>query len=128
MRLLLAYNADGGLANAAFHTAHRLLSPSTYACPLCALTHGPLAMRRRWRATLDGLGVPVVFLHRDEIAEVHPSLAGLSLPAILTDRGPDDLHPTVLLRADAIEACADLNALIAALETALAERASERGL
>ncbi len=38
--LLFVYNADSGLVAGLFDSAHKLLSPSTYQCQLCTLTHG----------------------------------------------------------------------------------------
>lgn len=37
---LFVYNADSGLFNTATDIAHKILLPETYACNLCALTHG----------------------------------------------------------------------------------------
>jgi hypothetical protein len=61
MKLLFVYNADSGLAAALFDSAHKLLSPQTYACNLCALTHGlargrPSHRTIRWRRKKQGSG------------------------------------------------------------------------
>ena len=42
--LILVYNADSGFFNALADSAHKLLSPSTYDCRLCALTYGAIQM------------------------------------------------------------------------------------
>lgn len=47
----------------------KVVSPSTYPCRLCALTYGLATMRPRWRSFVEGLGVLVEFLHRDEFRE-----------------------------------------------------------
>jgi hypothetical protein len=65
-RLLMIYNADGGLVNGALDLLHKSFSPSTYPCRLCDVTYGPLGMKRAWRATIEALPYPVTFLHRDE--------------------------------------------------------------
>ncbi|MEM8602037.1 MAG: hypothetical protein AAGF99_19130, partial [Bacteroidota bacterium] len=114
MRLVLVYNADSGLFNAATDTVHKLLSPGTYECRLCQFTYGAFAMRRAWRDYLDSLGRPLVFLHRNEFLRDYPDRADLPLPVILTDSGPNDAAPGLLLDAAAINACGDLDALIAA--------------
>ncbi|NJM95354.1 MAG: GTPase, partial [Acaryochloridaceae cyanobacterium CSU_5_19] len=38
-RLIFVYNANSGGINTALDIAHKLLSPSTYRCNLCRLTH-----------------------------------------------------------------------------------------
>ncbi|MEM6782184.1 MAG: hypothetical protein AAF624_00420 [Bacteroidota bacterium] len=122
MRLVLVYNADSGLFNAATDTVHKLLSPGTYECRLCQFTYGAFTMRRAWRDYLDRLGLPLVFLHRNEFTHAYPTLADLRLPVILTDDGPDEAAPSVLLDAAAIDTCTDLDTLIAATDAALVAR------
>jgi hypothetical protein len=86
VNLLFVYNADSGLASALFDSAHKLLSPSTYSCNLCALTHGPAGPKREWAEFLKILPEPPEFLHRDEFLKRHPALASTPLPAIFTKR------------------------------------------
>ena len=39
MKLIFVYNAGSGKLNALFDMAHKIVSPTTYECSLCALTH-----------------------------------------------------------------------------------------
>ncbi len=78
----MIYEADSGLMNALLDTLHKLASPATYPCRLCALTYGPLGMKRAWAETVAGLPYPVEFLHRDEWKERDPENP-VALPAIL---------------------------------------------
>jgi len=48
-KLIFVYNADSGLLNAMKDWAHKIVSPETYPCSLCALTYDNLGMRRPWR-------------------------------------------------------------------------------
>ncbi|MDK1028881.1 MAG: hypothetical protein QGD88_08945 [Anaerolineae bacterium] len=68
-KLIFVYNADSGVWNAMKDWAHKIVSPETYACSLCALTYDNLGMRRPWREFIKELGYDVEFLHRDELAE-----------------------------------------------------------
>ena len=43
--LLFVYNADSGFFNTLADIGHKLFSPATYPCQLCAITHGVLAER-----------------------------------------------------------------------------------
>ena len=40
--LLFVYNADGGVVERTLDYLHKLTSPATYSCSLCALTYGAL--------------------------------------------------------------------------------------
>jgi hypothetical protein len=84
-RLIMIYNADGGLANGALDLLHKTFSPATYACRLCEVTYGTFGMKQDWRATIEALPMPVTFLHRDEWLVARPGDA-TPLPAILLEQ------------------------------------------
>lgn len=110
-RLVFVYNADAGLFNALADAAHKILSPSTYRCHLCALTHNSFAMRRDWKEFLATLDPPPAFLHAGELRE--RGVAGVELPAVFAERG-GRLEP--LIAAAEINACRsleDLKSLVA---------------
>lgn len=79
--LLFVYNADSGLLNGAIDFFHKILSPSTYTCSLCAVTYGNRGMRPDWRKFVRELPVRTTFLHRDEFRRQYPALSGHALPA-----------------------------------------------
>jgi hypothetical protein len=106
-RLIFIYNADSGLFNLLTDIAHKLISPQTYKCDLCALTHAPFAMRRRWRQFLEGLDAELEFLHRDEVASRFPGLA-LTPPAIVSE---SEAGPIVCVDAAQIGRSGSLEAL-----------------
>ncbi|MBC8082944.1 MAG: hypothetical protein H7Z21_06995 [Hymenobacter sp.] len=81
IELLFVYNADSGLLNAAVDYFHKILSPATYTCSLCAVTYGNRGMRPDWREFVAQLPVQTIFLHRNELREKHPELAHYPLPA-----------------------------------------------
>ena len=68
-KLVFVYNADSGLFNTVSDIAHKILSPKTYACKLCALTHGYFSIRETWVSFLQQLDVECEFLHRDELVK-----------------------------------------------------------
>lgn len=116
--LILVYNADSGLFNAVKDAVWKLARPSTYPCSLCALTYGPVTMRRRWRRFLDDLPLARVFHHKDDFARAFPGCT-TALPAILIDRSGG--LPEVLVSAEELNALPDLAALIALVEARLAQ-------
>ena len=115
--LIFVYNAKSGLASAVGDMVHKIVSPATYPCSLCALTYGVVSMRGEWRRFLDSTGLPTQFLYRDQFRR-QPDGRDLALPAILLG-GPASV-PTVLVSAAELDALPDLPALIALLEARLA--------
>jgi hypothetical protein len=105
--LVFVYNADSGVFNALADAAHKIFSPDTYACNLCALTHTAFGMRGEWKHFLEGLGVPLEFLHADELKSRY-GLEGVPLPAVFEK---DDGGLKVLADADAINDCRTLDDL-----------------
>jgi len=79
--LLFVYNTDSGLLSAAVDYLHKIISPSTYACSLCAITYGNHGIRPDWKEFVAQLPVQSAFLHRDELRKQHPELAHYQLPA-----------------------------------------------
>lgn len=67
--LIFVYNADSGLLNTIVDYAHKITSPQTYPCNLCAITFGNLGMKSEWKNFVESLDINVEFLHRDEFTE-----------------------------------------------------------
>jgi hypothetical protein len=105
--LVFVYNADSGVFNTLADAAHKIFSPQTYRCNLCALTHSAVRMRKEWKRFLAGLDSPMEFLHADEL-KVRYGVAGIPLPAIF-QRDGESLE--VLFGADAINACRTMDDL-----------------
>jgi len=81
LTLIFVYNADSGLVNTLLDIGHKIVSPQTYACNLCAITHSTFKMRDEWKQFVTQLGCPVEFLHRDELAKQY-GLRDVGLPAV----------------------------------------------
>lgn len=86
--LIFVYNADSGLFNELKDYVHKAVSPTTYGCNLCAVTFGSLGMKRDWKSFIEGLDLPVEFLHRDEFSEHYPS-KDEKFPAAFVRKGSD---------------------------------------
>lgn len=80
--LIFVYNANEGLFSALADAAHKLISPATYPCSLCAITYGAVSMRGEWKAYLKRLGHDTRFYHREDFARDWPGVE-VALPAIL---------------------------------------------
>jgi hypothetical protein len=116
-RLILVYNANGGVLNGLRDSLWKAFRPSTYPCSLCALTFGWFAMHQPWRGFLDSLPHEKEYLHKDEIGAAYPA-PSIALPAILMAEG--DAQPKVLVSAAELDALPDLDALIALVGERLA--------
>ena len=108
-RLLFVYNADGGRLAGLKDMFHKILSPSTYSCSLCAITYGATSMRPEWGAFIKALPVPVEFPHRDEFRRDYPQWARHPLPAAFAVEEDGTLTP--FIEAPVMDA-ADLNGLM----------------
>jgi hypothetical protein len=115
MRLVFVYNGDSGIASGLIHYIHKVVSPSTYKCSLCALTYSAFGRRADWERYLARLETAPVVLHRDEFRALHPAALD-PLPAVFLDR--EGTLELVLGKVD-LDACRDLEELTEALDARL---------
>jgi hypothetical protein len=105
--LVFVYNADSGLFNALGDMSHKIFSPGTYQCNLCALTYSTFGMRQSWKQFLDTLDRPVEFLHADELKQLY-GVSSIPLPAVFCNKGG---NLKVLVNASEIQSCRTLDEL-----------------
>ncbi|HEY3309553.1 MAG TPA: hypothetical protein VGJ93_13955 [Desulfuromonadaceae bacterium] len=105
--LVFVYNADSGLFNTLTDIAHKLFSPQTYECNLCAITYGNFGIRTEWKDFLETLDCDLEFLHRDELARQY-EVTEIALPAVFRKEA-GRLVPWVT--AKEINACASIEEL-----------------
>ncbi len=86
-RLIFVYNAEAGIAAGIMDSVHKIVSPGTYPCSLCAVTYGLVGMRREWRDWLAALPIPAVFHHRADFREAWPLAADWPLPLVALAQG-----------------------------------------
>jgi len=72
-QLIFVYNADSGMFNTLTDIAHKVFSPQTYECNLCAISHSYLNERSEWKDFIQDLGAECEFLHRDEFLKKYNS-------------------------------------------------------
>lgn len=49
--------------------AHKIISPKTYSCDLCTLTHGNLSEREDWSLFLRETNINIEFYHIDDFEQ-----------------------------------------------------------
>ena len=82
-RIIFVYNANSGLFNTFADIAHKAISPGTYKCSLCNLTHDLFNEKKEWTDFIEGLNVDCEFLHIDEFRRKYISDV-TDFPAIFT--------------------------------------------
>ena len=99
-RLVLVFDANAGKLNAFVDSVKKVLMVS--GCSLCSITHGLAGERDEWKDCKEEFGVPVDYLHRDEIPEELNRQIGGHLPTIVADV---DGELIVLLTPEVLERC-----------------------
>lgn len=106
-KLVFVYQADSGLFNTVTDIAHKIFSPQTYNCKLCAITHSYFSVRDQWTEFVKELPVECDFLHRDEFAKQYPTVKH-ELPAVFI-QGEGELN--IFIASNEINTCNTLNEL-----------------
>jgi hypothetical protein len=112
-QLLFVYNGDAGFLARSLDYIHKVASPQTYACRLCALTYGPLGLRADWKNFLASLPLAVRFLHRDQFRRQHVGSSATPLPAVfLAGLGSEPQQLVAAEQLQQIDSLAELQAMI----------------
>lgn len=108
-QLIFVYNADSSLFSQMTDYVHKIVSPDTYQCRLCALTYDNLGMKRTWKTFIESLHTDVVFLHKDEFHKQFKDNTH-NLPAVF-ERSEDNTV-TRLISKETLETMNTLDDLI----------------
>ena len=124
--LVFVWNADAGMLNALRDSLHKWISPETYSCKLCALTHGFSSARREWKDFLRDFERPAYFYYRDTLQDtgIEFDFTG-TYPIVL------ELHKgqwLVLLTAQDFKDISSLKELIETLKTKISDRGPDSGV
>jgi len=98
-RLIFVFSADAGALNAFLDSAKKVLRIK--GCTLCAITHGLAGEKSEWRDCKEELGVPIEYVHRDEVSPDLQRVIGNNLPCVVAQTGNELvllLGPDVLAR------------------------------
>lgn len=104
--LIVVYNASSGLFGTVTDFAHKILSPTTYQCRLCALTYGDFSMKKEWKSFIENFPVKTTFLHKNEFLDRYK--IKMALPAIFIQS--EEGIKTLISRQE-IERCQDIEEL-----------------
>jgi len=114
--LIMVYNADSGILSTLLDAVQKVVTPSSYDCPLCKVTHGAVTMRWEWRQFLGSLPLAKTTLHRDEFVRLYPG-SSAQLPAIFVRE--EGRLPVVLVDRNQLKNIDEIEGLKTVVEGAL---------
>jgi hypothetical protein len=80
-KFIFIYNANGGIINSIVDAAHKIISPATYNCHLCTLTHHLSGEKKVWTKFREQFGSDFVLLHKDEFEKQYDQI--FTYPVVL---------------------------------------------
>lgn len=119
-QIIFIYNARSGPVHTLLDIGHKVISPGTYKCNLCLITHHTLGVKKQWQEFLDTLPIAAVFLHQDELKNSYHHLAQIPAPTIVyTSKAM--AKPQVLVSQAQLNQITSLSELITILKQKLLE-------
>ena len=115
MKIIFIYNANSGKVNTLLDIGHKILSPATYSCNLCSITHGIFSEREAWKQYRLQSNHELEFLHKDEFENKYNYKQELTYPVILTENENGNLD--VLVSTEEINRAQTIDELIQLLPT-----------
>ena len=69
LELIFIYNAKSGVVNELIDFAHKIVSPGTYDCNLCAISYGAFSMKKKWSTYIETLPFKSTFTYKDKFSK-----------------------------------------------------------
>ena len=69
LELIFICNAKSGVVNELIDFAHKILSPETYDCNLCAISYGAFSMKKKWSTYIETLPFKSTFTYKDKFSK-----------------------------------------------------------
>ena len=67
--LIFIYNTKSGVINELIDFAHKIVSPETYDCNLCAISYGAFSMKKKWSTYIETLPFKSTFTYKDKFSK-----------------------------------------------------------
>ena len=117
--LIFIYNAKSGIVNEFLDFAHKIISPSTYNCNLCAISYGNFTMKKKWSDYISSLPVRSTFTYKDKVSEY--GYDNIKLPSIIFQ---DKSKSKVIISSEEINKLKKIDQLI----NILSDRLKDQGM
>ncbi|MEM6719688.1 MAG: GTPase [Bacteroidota bacterium] len=85
-KIIFIYNAKSGKLNSLLDVAHKLISPKTYQCKLCTMTHDTFVENALWKEFRQNTSLSLEFLHSDEFEQQYKNI-DTKYPVIFLQEG-----------------------------------------
>ena len=82
MELIFIYNAQKGRLNSLIDYIHKTVSPGTYSCNLCAITHN-FKKKRKWDNFIQNFHHKIKFYYKDHLNDFRLNNYKNELPCCL---------------------------------------------
>jgi len=119
IELIFIYNAKSGIVNEFLDFAHKIVSPSTYNCNLCAISYGNFTMKKKWSDYISSLPVRSTFTYKDKVSEY--GYNNIELPSIIFRNGS---RSKVIISSEEINKLKKIDQLI----NILSDRLKDQGM
>ena len=117
--LIFIYNSKSGIVNEFLDFAHKIVSPSTYNCNLCAISYGNFTMKKKWSDYISSLPVRSTFTYKDKVSEY--GYNNIELPSIIFRNGS---RSKVIISSEEINKLKKIDQLI----NILSDRLKDQGM
>lgn len=115
MKLIFVYNASSGKLNAVLDGLHKMFSPRSYDCQLCAITFGNFSENRLWKKFREESEAEMKFYYKDQFLKQFRSkwLPKYDFPVLLVEKNG---RLDVLIGAAELNTLENVNQLILAVK------------
>ena len=118
LELIFIYNAKSGVVNELIDFAHKIVSPETYDCNLCAISYGAFSMKKKWSTYIETLPFKSTFTYKDKFSK--NGYSNLKFPSVFI-RSNEKLEE--IISATEINEINNLDQLIVLLNQKLYQQA-----
>lgn len=116
MELLFVYNANSSVSRKLFDAIRKSVSPSTYKCKLCLLTHHNFGAYQAWKEFVETSKVPIRIFHKDEF--FREFVKEIEFPTVMSY---DNSSLNCILGREELSSINDLNELFVLLKEKVPE-------
>jgi len=113
MKLIFVYNAKSGMLSSLINTAHKIISPNTYPCSLCKLTHANFSEKKIWKEFKERTAIEIEFVYSNNY---RGNIVLKDFPVIMLDLNEVQ---TILLDNEELNRLNSVNELIARIKKAI---------
>lgn len=87
--MFFVYNVKSDIWNKYLDNLHKIISPATYPCDLCSITHGNFSKKKAWKDFRENSDYGFIFMYKDEFLGAYSNLEdkSFSFPIIFQKQG-----------------------------------------